>query len=945
MVTPRKVRMAAIALFGTAILGGAVSAVGQGTVAGEPDSTSKATPANRVPLVVLESTATLWRYFETWRTDLARLDAAATGPGVPGKFVRVDPLNPRVPGSEQVLRQMDAMTNLRKYCIQATDKVMGSKFPPKGWERRDFDDGEWARRPVPFRNNYRSIALICLRGKFEVKDPAQVDELLLDATIQGGAVFYLNGQEVGRVFLPPGTIDYETPAEDYPKEAFVGPAGDLLPGRKWSTNPMTEAEFGTEHKDPELQARYKNRFRHVNLKIPATMLRKGSNVLAIEVHRSPANEVMFTTWRTDSSPPDQRANLWWDRATVEGVKLTATAAPEAVVPSRSRPRGIRVWNHPVMWIPDRTYHGDPNEPLAPIQLCGARNGVYAGQVIVDSTEPVKDLKVGVADLKGTGRKIIPASAIEVRFVQTSKGRDALEASSPEPGVFQPIWFTVHVPRDAGAGDYSAKVTITAEGETVVEVPIQLHVSDWTVPDPEDFVTQMAITQSPDTVAMQYDVPMWSEKHWQLLDKSFELLGNIGNKHIYVPLKGKSTFGNEHGMVYWIRQADGTYKPDLHIAERYIDLAVKHLGKIPAVVFVCVEIPFLGWTPEQAREQGEGFTEVDPATGEWKEGYVPKWGTQETRDFLKPAFEGLTRILAKHGIEEAMMLGFHKGDGAGHGGAAKVHFEDFKVVAPHARWVSTGHCWHAGPDGWDDAGNGLPYGFAAVKGSAFGVFWDPDDDKPIYGWKNPHTVLSLATIANYWYAGVVLNELPAYRLFAEGCLLSGRRTLAGKPHGIGNPCIQFGVDQFMGLRGVGLMGGDYWPVLGKGPNKKSVCDRYAGGFQRLGINIRSILEPGKEGPVSSVRAELMRESLQEAEARVFVQNALLDETMKAKLGTDLAARAKVLCDERTRLYRYYSEFWASSTRDAALMVDPAAWQERSRQLYDMAGEVARALAPR
>lgn len=895
-----------------------------------------------VPVVVLESRGTLWRYFETWQTDVARPDTDATGPGQAGKLVRVDPLNPWVPQSKQVLRKVGARAHLLRYAVQATSKVMGSKFPPKGWERPDFDDSEWMRRSVPFRNNYRGIALICLRGKFEVKDPAQVHELLLDATIQGGAVFYLNGQEVGRVFLPPGTIDYGTPAEDYPKEAFVGPGGDLLPGRKWSTSPMTEAEFRTEHKDPQLQARYKKRFRHVNLKIPASTLRKGSNVLAIEVHRSPANEVMFTMWRTEWSPPDQRGKLWWDRATVEGVKLTAAAAPEAVMANRSRPKGIRVWNHPIMWRLDRGYYGEPNEPLAPIKLYGARNAVYAGQVIVGSTKPVKDLKVSVADLKGTGQKIIPASAIEVRFVHVSKRSNALEAFPPEASTFQPIWFTVHVPKDAGAGDYVGKVTITAQGQTAAEAPIQLHVSDWTVPDPQDFVTQMAITQSPDTVAMQYDVPMWSEKHWQLLDKSFELLGNIGNKHIYIPLKGKSTFGNEHGMVYWIRQADGTYKPDLHVAERYIDLAVKHLGKIPAVVFVCVEIPFRGWTPAQAREQGEGFTELHAATGELKEGYVPKWGTQQTRDFLKPAFDELSRILAKHGIEGSMMLGFHKGDGAGHGAAVKVHFEDFKGIAPHARWVSTGHCWHAGPDGWDDAGNGLPYGFAAAKGSAFGVFWDPDEEKPIYGWKNPQTVLSLATIANYWYAGVVLKELPAYRLFAEGCLLSGRRTLVGKPRGIGNPSIQFGVDKFMGLRGVGLMGGDYWPVLGKGPKKKPLCDRYAGGFQRLGINIRSILEPGKEGPVSSVRAELMRESLQEAEARVFVQNTLLDETMKAKLGTDLAARAKALCDERTRLYRYYSEFWASSTRDAGVMVDPAAWQEHSRRLYEMAAEVAEAL---
>ena len=47
------------------------------------------------------------------------------------------------------------------------------------------------------RFNYRSLALMCLRGRFEVRDPAQVADLALTLNFRGGAVIYLNGKEVG----------------------------------------------------------------------------------------------------------------------------------------------------------------------------------------------------------------------------------------------------------------------------------------------------------------------------------------------------------------------------------------------------------------------------------------------------------------------------------------------------------------------------------------------------------------------------------------------------------------------------------------------------------------------------------------------------------------------------------------------------------------------------
>ena len=92
---------------------------------------------------------------------------------------------------------------------------------------------------------------------------------------------------------------------------------------------------------------------------------------------------------------------------------------------------------------------------------------------------------------------------------------------------------MRVPADAAPGVYEGKLSVS--GPKPTQVPIRLKVVDWKLPDPKDYVTHMGIIQSPETVAMKYKVPLWSEKHWKLIEKSFQHLGEIGNKVVVLPL--------------------------------------------------------------------------------------------------------------------------------------------------------------------------------------------------------------------------------------------------------------------------------------------------------------------------------------------------------------------------------------------------------------------------
>lgn len=251
---------------------------------------------------------------------------------------------------------------------------------------------------------------------------------------------------------------------------------------------------------------------------------------------------------------------------------------------------------------------------------------------------------------------------------------------------QPIWVTVCVPKDAVPGQYSGFLNI-ASGAASAKVDVKLKVVDWVLPETRDFASHMGLFQSPDTVALKYKVPMWSEEHWRLMEKSFALMGQWGNKEVYITCIDKTHLGNEHSMVRYLKQEGGSYRPDFSIAERYLDLALKYFGKPPVIgLYVWEYASGYGWHahpgPEDdpkwniAQKEAAAFTVLDPKTGELSEGKVPFWGTPESVAFWRPLVEGMRDILRKRGLEKSLMLGV-----AGDARPSKTAEADFKTVAP------------------------------------------------------------------------------------------------------------------------------------------------------------------------------------------------------------------------------------------------------------------------
>ena len=993
-----------------------------GIVAGQPVAAAESQPATRpaeqstkpAGVTILCSrrwsadgmvpTGTIWRSFETWRTDVART--------AKGEVVPVDPLTPRAGRTEQG-ELVRCPINLVGYAHRRTfaeleiypaREIHGSPYPPVGWQEPDFDDDTWIRDPYPQRQLYGCIALRCLRGKFEVSDPKRATELILTVRFRGGVVAYLNGREVGRAYLPKGEIKPDVLAEDYPKEAYIGPEGVLFEqGLQWLVPSGVKAEDGDAavqaawiengvaysmqfrshsigvdaasksffaSKDPEVVARYKSRCRTLEAKIPPDLLRKGINVLALEIHRAPAWEGMFTA----PSYYDGRKSLmavssgetWWNRAELEDVKLTAPADADWITPNVTPPKGLYVWNHPACVELDPSYYPDPNEPLRPIRLRGLKNGTYSGVLVVSSTGPIRGLKVQAMDLKGPGGTLA-ASSIQIAYPRFANGTymsnnapgqkslevgnwplyDPLEPLPPKeikesawPVMYraarrfpamQPVWVTVRVPRTAPAGEYRGTVTVEAEGAKPVAATLELEVvGDWVLPDSQAFKTYIGLLECPDAVASYYKVGLWSEQHWQLMDKVFEVLGQLGTKDLYVPLVAKTHLGNACSMVLWVKQADGSYACDTSIAEKYLDLAIKHLGKIPTV---CLYVSTRSQYGHQKAVDQPIVTEMDPATKELKELLPPKWGTPEAQVFWKPVIERMRDILARHGLENSMFFGY-LADGIGpvaEGNASGLsnHFADLRTISPTTKWLASSHMppnsWRAGPTlrGPDFLGV-----LSWMWGPLLSVSWMDENDtpwwKPMYAWRDRTVPLIMLAGSRSRSATLTNDHCPnvaRWRVAPEAVLLSKKN------------------DGYT-YQGLGPWGADFWG------NECVLYDSY----HNVALSetpVRWLVGPGQDGPVPTCRTRMLQEGLQEAEARIFVQEALLDEGKKARLGADLARRCREACDERTRSFTYMSHFRYSDSTEAMprqrLIPDVAAWEDAAVRLYRLADEVAKALA--
>lgn len=851
--------------------------------------------------------------------------------------------------------------------------------PAHGWLAPEFDDSTWPhlRKPdgvgspaqytvgTPDRNGW--LRGVYLRFRFEVPDPDAAGTVTFSADYIGGLRAFVNGQEIARGSLPAGALEAETMAEGYPQEAYVQLAGELSDEEKAKYKgklpPPTQVIGSADELTPVGSRLYRLRNRTINsVVIPQKLLRKGSNVLAIELRAAPLHPYVFKEWFGYRAVEDRQ----WEHARLSRMELRC--ASKNMPSSVGRPRGVQIWTEDMIRRVFSPEYLESGAAPGVVRLAGARNGTYSAQVVVGTDRALANVRVTASELQWHGHPAqvgIPAAHVEQdmgkmpmplksvrifgmipqpmrdisslgegRITSTESlefgggvsrygdwtapkaralvcfapqtlgdmaagtaalGRiqyfDWISSALPEripADSCQPYWLSVKVPASAAPGLYRGTVRVEGPDFPAAALPLEVEVLDWQVPDPGDFQTIVAIEQSPYGVAKQYKTPLWSDRHWELIEASLRQLARVGNAVWFVPVLLDTEFGNrDDSMIKWIRKGDGSLAFDYAALDRYLDLIVKNCGTPRIISFVVMH----------GFQAGMEVKVLDEASGKQERLKVGP-DVPDREKYWQPFARSLYSHMVARGLDQAMYWGY----GWDQDGDAKLK-PLLRQFTPEVFWISGSH----------DANIAVPISkpdpslTGLYKTTFHSAYWDgleKSGPEPFYkvveniqsfliggesqeGWKlREQILLSTPRVDS---GAIVVNGTSTpwtFRIFPERAI-------------------------FTGYQGTGRMGGDYWA--------KSYHDgcKHSGGAP--GFSIMKSLWPGPSGAEPSARFEAMIEGLQELEARIFVEQTL--------------DRGFLTPEQTQRVTEQLARHFKGTF---AVGMD---WQARSKAMYQLAGEVA------
>ena len=350
-------------------------------------------------------------------------------------------------------------------------------------------------------------------------------------------------------------------------------------------------------------------------------------------------------------------------------------------------------------------------------------------------------------------------------------------------------------------------------------------------------------------------------------------------------------------------------------------------------------------------KGPRVTALNPATKETSVQILPRYESPESLELWKPMFAEIRKRMEKRGLDKTMMLGLMPD-----AWPSKEEVTFWKGISGDIPWAIHGH---AGARDSVLVGNKGLYKVSDIGYAAFvyDLIYNVNPDKGrMYGWRQPSLLTSYTRMGAVNYSSSLeMRQFPAFAITG-------------------------------GQRGGGRMGGEFWPAMrnSKGIRSGAVWARYPENNWRNLDMSDWLLAPGQNGPVSTARLESLKEGVQVCEARIFLEDALLDDARKAKLGADLAKRCQDALDVHHRAMwktvwnndedlnaigaaghgRFPMEgLWAALEKSGkkmpqffggegrALQAEEArkgreqyarGWQDREKKLFALSGEVATTL---
>ena len=260
------------------------------------------------------------------------------------------------------------------------------------------------------------------------------------------------------------------------------------------------------------------------------------------------------------------------------------------------------------------------QPSNQLKLKAWRGERVHGQAVLWTNRDLKKVSVKVSDLKN-GPAVIPASQVNthfVRYVMTDELNpggggcghrpdktewdsslvadmlDITEEMDIRAQSTRPIWMKINVPSDARPGKYRGTLTVSAANCKAMSLPLEVQVVNRTLPAPKDWAFNLDLWQNPYAVARYYNVPLWSQEHFDLMRPIMKMLADVGQDAITASIMHKPWNGQteDHydSMVGRIKKLDGTWSFDYTVFDKWVTFMREDVG-IDGIISCYTMIPW------------------------------------------------------------------------------------------------------------------------------------------------------------------------------------------------------------------------------------------------------------------------------------------------------------------------------------------------------------------
>ncbi|MDR1119361.1 MAG: DUF4091 domain-containing protein [Dysgonamonadaceae bacterium] len=264
----------------------------------------------------------------------------------------------------------------------------------------------------------------------------------------------------------------------------------------------------------------------------------------------------------------------------------------------------------------------PLNPAVTYSISGVRNEQQSFQIAVASMHDITGLSVEMEDLISNKGDTLDAGNIKIRYVRyvpVQRARSEYIWTSPYEDVYnrkeisgfgvpnvvadplmdvpevdvpayraQPVWFTLQIPASLTPGTYQGMLHIHTGQYREVSLRLAVNVLSPVLPSPRDYRFFLDLWFNPNAVAAVNGLETWSEAHWKQIDLYLKDLASRGAKTVtttIVPYPWKVDWlgGSKHSqtyigypeMVQWLRDASGNWSFDYSIFDRFVATCFRH----------------------------------------------------------------------------------------------------------------------------------------------------------------------------------------------------------------------------------------------------------------------------------------------------------------------------------------------------------------------------------